>query len=96
MDGGQRDTRPGMRVCVSWCRVLVCALPAAWPGPQKVGAETAGRVWAGTVQLGGVGAPVALTARWTNDYESLLNREATKLPGTFVRASARAAGEALI
>lgn len=27
------------------------------------------------------GAPAALTARWTNDYQSLLNREASTLPG---------------
>ena len=41
----------------------------------------------GAVQLEIIEAPVALTARWTNDYQSLLNREATKLPGVDVNAA---------
>jgi hypothetical protein len=32
-------------------------------------------------------APVVLTARWTNDYESLLNREATTLSGVDVNSA---------
>jgi hypothetical protein len=36
------------------------------------------------VQLGTPGLPVALTARWTNDYQHLLNREATVLPAVDV------------
>ena len=32
------------------------------------------------VQLDLLETPVALTARWTNDYQSLLNREAQSLP----------------
>ena len=81
VDGGQRDARPGVAgPCVPVQRDRVHAVAAAW----KVGAETRLRTLAGTVQLGGVGAPVALTARWTNDYESLLNREATALPGVDV------------
>merc|ERR1711865_82311 len=39
------------------------------------------------VHLEVVEAPVALTARWTNDYESLLNREASTLPGVDVAAA---------
>jgi len=36
-------------------------------------------------------APAALTARWTNDYQSLLNREASTLPGVDI-ATADAPG----
>jgi len=42
---------------------------------------------AGAVQLELVETPVALTARWTNDYGSLLNREASTLPGVDVNAA---------
>jgi len=31
--------------------------------------------------------PVALTARWTNDYQTLLNREASSLPAVDVAAA---------
>lgn len=37
------------------------------------------------------GSPAALTARWTNDYQSLLNREASTLPGVDI-ATADAPG----
>lgn len=36
------------------------------------------------LQLDMIEAPVALTARWTNDYQSLLNREASNLPSVDV------------
>ena len=36
---------------------------------------------------GVIEAPVVLTARWTNDYESLLNREATTLSGVDVNSA---------
>jgi len=42
---------------------------------------------AGAVQLELVETPVALTARWTNDYGSLLNREASTLPGVDVNVA---------
>ena len=53
-------------------------------GTLLLGAAVAVVLCICAVQLDVVEAPVALTARWTNDYQSLLNREASSLPSVDV------------
>ena len=55
-----------------------------WAGRAVLAAGVVVALCVCAVQVPGSPGAVALTARWTNDYESLLNREASTLPGVNV------------